>query len=93
MSTQSVAPSEAAIVRSRALARRNYWLAAVALAVYVADVLLGKAGVFFKFVPPFRVGEVGEFLVVLFAMVFFVTGLLAEAGVPANKSAVTEEES
>lgn len=92
MSTQSVASSEAAIVRSRTLARRNYRLAALALALYVADVLLGKAGIVFKFVPPFRLGEVGEFLVVLAAMVFFVTGLLAEAGVPSNKSA-TEEES
>jgi hypothetical protein len=89
----SAASSEAAIVRSRALARLNYRLAGLALAVYVADVLLGKAGVVFKFVPPFRLGEVGEFLVVLVAMVFFVTGLLAESGVPVKKPVATEEES
>jgi hypothetical protein len=93
VSTEWVASSEAAGARSRALARWNYRLAAVALAVYVADVLFGKAGVVFKFVPPFRLGEIGEFLVVLVAMVFFVTGLLAEAGVPSNKSAITKEES
>jgi heme A synthase len=86
-------PPDFAATRARASARRTYRIAALALVVYVADVLLGKAGVLFKFVPPFRLGEVGEFLVVLFAMVFFVAGLLADAGVPANKSAVTEEES
>ena len=86
-------PSDFAMTRSRASARRNYRIAALALVVYVADVLLGKAGVLFKFAPPLRLGDVGEFLVVLIAMVFFVAGLLADAGVPSNKSAVTEEES
>jgi len=86
-------PSDFAVTRSRASARRRYRIAALALVVYVADVLLGKAGVLFKFAPPLRLGDVGEFLVVLIAMVFFVAGLLADAGVPSNKSAVTEEES
>ncbi|MCU0805587.1 MAG: hypothetical protein MUF79_10945 [Burkholderiales bacterium] len=93
MSVEQAAPSDFAGARSRAAARRSYVLAAIALAVYVADVLLGKAGVVFKFTPPVRLGEVGEFLVVLVAMVFFVTGLLAEAGTPSKQSAATEEES
>lgn len=93
MSRGEAVPTDVAVTRSRASARRSYRLAALAVALYVGDVLLGKAGIVFKFVPPFRLGEVGEFLVVLVAMVFFVTGLLAEAGVPSEESAVTEEES
>jgi len=93
VSRREAVPTDVAATRSRASARRSYRIAALALVVYVADVLLGKAGVLFKFAPPFRLGELGEFLVVLAAMVFFVAGLLADAGVPSSKSAVTEEES
>ncbi|MCX7891671.1 MAG: hypothetical protein N2544_04785 [Burkholderiales bacterium] len=88
MSRPSSAVAEAG---SRAAARRNYRIAAAALAVYAVDVLVGKAGVVLRFVPPFRLGEVGEFLVVLVAVVFFVAGLLVEP--PSRPSAATQEES
>lgn len=65
--------------------RWSYWIAGGALAIYTLDVLLGKVAVIAKFALPFRLGDVGEFLLVLVAMIFFVSGVLAEAGaVPAN---------
>ncbi len=63
--------------------RWSYWIAGGALAVYALDVLIGKVGVIAKFTPPFRLGDVGEFLVVLGAMIFFVSGVLAESSAAA----------
>jgi hypothetical protein len=59
--------------------RWSYWISGGALVVYALDVLLGKVGVIAKFAPPFKLGDVGEFLVVLGAMIFFVSGVLAES--------------
>ena len=46
------------------------------LGAYAFVVLAGKAGSLLKFEPPFSLGDIGEFLVVLAAMVLFVTGLM-----------------
>ncbi len=63
--------------------RWSYRISGLALALYALDVLVGKAAVVARFVPPFRLGDVGEFLIVLVAMIFFVSGVLAEAGAAA----------
>jgi hypothetical protein len=63
--------------------RWSYWIAGLALAVYALDVLVGKVAVIARFTSPFKLGDVGEFLVVLFAMIFFVSGVLADSSVAA----------
>ena len=51
-------------------------VAASLLILYVVDVLVGKAAVLLQFSVPWRLGNIGEFVVVLAAVIFFVAGVL-----------------
>ena len=55
--------------------RPAYMLAALLLCVYAANVLVGKGVASLGWQLP-HAGDIAEFLTVLAAMVFFVTGLL-----------------
>ena len=68
MVSSSVAHSPAARVCFR--------VATTLLILYVVDVLVGKAAVLLQFSVPWRLGNIGEFVVVLAAVVFFVAGVL-----------------
>ena len=57
-------------------ARICFRLAATLLILYVVDVLVGKAAVLLQFSVPWRLGNIGEFVVVLAAVIFFVAGVL-----------------
>jgi hypothetical protein len=57
-------------------ARVCFRVAATLLILYVFDVLVGKAAVLLQFSVPWRLGNVGEFVVVLAAVIFFVAGVL-----------------
>jgi len=57
-------------------ARVCFRVAAALLILYVIDVLVGKAAVLLQFSVPWRLGNVGEFVVVLAAVIFFVAGVL-----------------
>jgi len=57
-------------------ARVCFRVAAALLILYVIDVLVGKAGVLLQFSVPWRLGNIGEFVVVLAAVIFFVAGVL-----------------
>ena len=50
----------------------------VLLAVYAIDVIAGKTAVVLGFALPLRLNDVGEFLLVLIAMLSFVTGILIQ---------------
>ncbi len=56
--------------------RRAFAASALALGFYALYVLAGKAASLWKFSLPWVLGDVGEFLVVLAAMVMFVVGLM-----------------
>ena len=58
------------------VARICFRLAATLLILYVVDVLVGKAAVLLQFSVPWRLGNIGEFVVVLAAVIFFVAGVL-----------------
>ena len=58
-------------------ARICFRVAASLLIIYVVDVLVGKAGVLLQFSVPWRLGNIGEFVVVLAAVILFVAGVLA----------------
>lgn len=60
-------------MRSRAC----YVLAALLMALYVAAVIVGKLAVLAGTPNRLALGDVGEFLVVLASITFFVTGILA----------------
>ncbi len=51
-------------------------IAATLLIIYVVDVLVGKAASLLQFSVPWRLGNIGEFVVVLAAVIFFVAGVL-----------------
>lgn len=51
-------------------------VAASLLIIYVVDVLVGKAASLLQFSVPWRLDNVGEFVVVLAAVIFFVAGVL-----------------
>ncbi len=57
-------------------ARICFRVAATLLIIYVVDVLVGKAAVLLHFSVPWRLGNIGEFVVVLAAVIFFVAGVL-----------------
>lgn len=57
-------------------ARVCFRVAATLLILYVVDVLVGKAAVLLQFAVPWRLGNIGEFVVVLAAVIFFVAGVL-----------------
>ena len=57
-------------------ARRAYAVSLVLFVVYVVNVLAGKAASLAGIVLPWRLGDVGEFLVVLAMAVVFVAGLM-----------------
>ena len=64
--------------------RLAYSLAGLLLCAYALNVLIGKGSALFGWQLP-HAGDIAEFLAVLAAMVFFVTGLLlneAAAGPP-----------
>jgi hypothetical protein len=50
------------------------------MAVYVAAVIAGKFATGAGRANPLALGDVGEFLVVLASIVFFITGILATPG-------------
>ena len=58
------------------VARVCFRVAATLLILYVIDVLAGKAAVLLQFSVPWRLGNIGEFVVVLAAVIFFVAGVL-----------------
>lgn len=60
------------------LGRSARRLAGLLLAAYAVMVLAGKLSVVLKFTLPLKLGDVGEFLLVLAAMAFFVFGLLQD---------------
>jgi hypothetical protein len=64
----------------RSPARTWNVLAAVLMVVYVAAVIAGKVATLTGRPNPLALGELGEFLVVLASIVFFVTGILATPG-------------
>jgi len=59
-----------------AATRVCFRVAATLLILYVIDVLVGKAAVLLQFSVPWRLGNIGEFVVVLAAVIFFVAGVL-----------------
>jgi hypothetical protein len=61
-------------------ARRAYAVSLVLLAVYAIDVLAGKAASLAGTALAWRLGDVGEFLVVVAMAVAFVTGLMLSEG-------------
>jgi hypothetical protein len=57
----------------------DYWFlvgAGLLFGLFVADVLLGKAALTYGFVPMLKLGDVGEFLVLLAAIVLFIVEVL-----------------
>jgi hypothetical protein len=59
--------------------RADFWylVAAGALfGLFVLDVLLGKAALHFEFEPILKLGDVGEFLTLLAAVIFFIIEVL-----------------
>lgn len=57
-------------------ARRAYAVSLVLFVVYAVNVLAGKAASLAGVVLPWRLGDVGEFLVVLAMAIVFVVGLM-----------------
>ena len=78
--------------------RVDFWFLAASGALFglfVADVLLGKAALYYKFEPIFKLGDVGEFLALLAAVILFVIEVLrreSEEIELKTKSAKTAEE-
>ena len=78
--------------------RADFWylVAAGALfGLFVLDVLLGKAALTYEFEPILKLGDVGEFLVLLAAVIFFMIEVLrreAEETELKTKSANAAEE-
>jgi Na+-transporting methylmalonyl-CoA/oxaloacetate decarboxylase gamma subunit len=59
--------------------RADFWylVAAGALfGLFVLDVLLGKAALLYEFEPILKLGDVGEFLTLLAAVIFFIIEVL-----------------
>jgi len=68
-------PVELAVPTPRA-ARRAYAISVALLAIYALDVLAGKAAALADIHLEWRLGDFGEFLVVLSMCVAFVAGLM-----------------
>ncbi len=68
MASPSVTSPPAALICFR--------VAATLLIIYVVDVLVSKAASMLQFSVPWRLDNVGEFVVVLAAVIFFVAGVL-----------------
>jgi hypothetical protein len=63
-------------IRSARLWRGLFTASAVLLSLYALNVIAGKVAGKLGVALPFRLNDVGEFLVVLACMVCFVTGML-----------------
>ena len=78
--------------------RADFWylVAAGALfGLFVLDVLLGKAALTYEFEPILKLGDVGEFLVLLAAVIFFMIEVLRRESEEIDlktKSAIAAEE-
>jgi hypothetical protein len=82
-------PTAIAIPAPRA-ARRAYALSVVMLAIYALDVLAGKAAALADIHLEWRLGDFGEFLVVLAMSVAFVAGLMVSENA-SSVAGATEE--
>jgi len=64
--------------------------------LFVLDVILGKAALYYEFDPLLKLGDVGEFLVLLAAVVLFVAEVLRresrEADIKTKAAHAAEEE-
>ena len=59
--------------------RADFWYLVAAgelFGLFVLDVLVGKAALHYEFEPMLKLGDVGEFLVLLAAVIFFVIEVL-----------------
>ncbi len=54
-----------------------FWAAGVVFALFVADILIAKVQVISGNVMPLHLGDMGQFLVLLVAVAFFVIGSIA----------------
>ncbi len=72
-------------------ARRAYAASLALLAIYVIDVVAGKAASLAGSVLAWRLGDVGEFLVVLAMTVAFVAGLMLSEDAPGASETGTSE--
>jgi hypothetical protein len=78
--------------------RADFWyLTAVGVlfGLFVFDVLLGKAALYYEFEPFLKLGDVGEFLALLAAVILFVIEVLRRESQETKlttKSAVAAEE-
>jgi hypothetical protein len=80
---------EIAIPAPRA-ARRAYAFSVVMLAIYALDVLAGKAASLANIHLEWRLGDFGEFLVVLAMSVAFVAGLMLSESASSPPGAIEE---
>ena len=78
-------------IRAPRAARRAYAFSLLLLAVYTIDVLAGKAAVLTGSRLEWRLGDFGEFLVVLAMSVAFVAGLMLSENTSGVPEAATEE--
>jgi hypothetical protein len=79
--------------------RADFWYLVVAGALFglfVLDVLLGKAALVYGFKPILKLGDVGEFLTLLAAIIFFTVEVLRresqDAELKAKSADAAEEE-
>jgi hypothetical protein len=86
----STEESRSDILAPRA-ARRAYALSVLLLAIYMIDVLAGKAAVLADIHLEWRLGDFGEFLVVLAMSVAFVAGLMLSENASPVPGPATEE--
>jgi hypothetical protein len=89
-SDSAVDSSHSAVPAPRA-ARRAYALSLLLLAIYAIDVLAGKAAVLTGSRLEWRLGDFGEFLVVLAMSIAFVAGLMLSENTSSVSEAATEE--
>ena len=75
-----VAAQESPAAVAPRAARRAYAVSLILLVVYAIDVLAGKAATLAGAHLPWRLGDFGEFLVVLAMAVAFVAGLMLSEG-------------
>jgi hypothetical protein len=72
-------------------ARRAYGVSALLLAIYALDVLAGKAASLAGIHLEWRLGDFGEFLVVLAMCVTFVAGLMLSENAPSALDTASED--
>lgn len=80
--------------------RADFWYLAAAgtlFGIFVTDVILGKAGLLYGFEPILKLGDVGEFLTLLAAVIFFMIEVLRrelqETELKTKSANAAEEES